>query len=123
MNNQNFENFIYTDTDSIYIYGNNIKGIKIDGKELGAFKCEHEFDKGLFLRTKTYLIHDKNTNENIVSCAGCTQNAKNKINFENFKVGLKIEKANLKATQVKGGVVLVPVDFEIKENKRKEKRK
>lgn len=119
--NQNFENFIYTDTDSIYIYGDNIKGIKIDGKELGAFKCEHEFDKGIFLRTKTYLIHDKNTNENIVSCAGCTQNAKNKINFDNFKVGLKIEKANLKATQVKGGVVLVPVDFEIKENKRKEK--
>lgn len=117
--NQNFDNFIYTDTDSMHIYGEKVKGIKIDSKELGAFKCEHEFDKGLFLRTKTYLIHDKNTNENVVSCAGCTQNAKNQINFDNFKIGLKIEKANLKATQVKGGCVLVPVDFEIKENKRK----
>lgn len=113
---QNFDRFIYCDTDSIYLYGyEEPKGINVHPTELGAFKFEHKFDKGKFLHTKCYIIKDVNEPDILRSVAGCSANAKQYINFDNFKLGLTLENANLKALQVKGGVVLAPTDFTIKE--------
>lgn len=111
----NFERFIYCDTDSLYLEGyDEPVDIRIHASELGAFKFEHKFDRGKFLHTKCYVIHDVNDNELHQSIAGCSANAKKLITLDNFEMGLTIEKANLKAMQVKGGVVLAPVDFTIK---------
>lgn len=113
---ENFDRFIYCDTDSIYLYGyDEPNNINIHPTELGAFKFEHKFDRGKFLHTKCYIIHDVNEDTMLQSVAGCSANAKQFITFDNFKKGMVIENANLKALQVKGGVVLAPVDFTIKE--------
>ena len=37
----------------------------------------------------------------------------NKVYLEDFRPGLKIKKANLKAKQIKGGIVLVPSEFKL----------
>lgn len=112
----NFERFVYCDTDSLYLTGYETPiGIDIHSSKLGAFKFEHKFDKGKFLHTKCYVIHDENTDELCHSIAGCSANAKKQITLDNFDMGLVVKHANLKALQVKGGVVLAPVDFTIKE--------
>ena len=112
----NWDRFIYCDTDSIYLYGyDEPTNILIDNHKLGHFKFEHKFDKGKFLHTKCYVVHDENTGELVQSIAGCSKNAKKLVTLDNFEMGLTLPKANLKAIQVKGGVVLAPVDFTIKE--------
>lgn len=112
----NWERFIYCDTDSLYLNGyEEPKDIDVHNSRLGAFKKEHTFDDGKFLHTKCYVIHDKETNELSHSIAGCSANAKAQINLDNFEMGLVVPKANLKALQVKGGVVLAPTDFTIQE--------
>lgn len=112
---QNFDRFIYCDTDSIYMYGyEEPTGLDIHPSKLGAFKFEHQFDRGKFLHTKCYIIHDVNEDQLSQSVAGCSSNAKKLINFDNFESGLVLKNANLKALQVKGGVVLAPTDFTIK---------
>ena len=49
--------FIYADTDSIHcdIPLEQVKGVKIDPKEFCCWKCESEWDKGWFVRAKTYI--------------------------------------------------------------------
>lgn len=108
----NFDRFIYCDTDSMYLQGyDEAVGIRIDNAELGAFKKEHTFERGRFLHTKCYVIQDNG--ELLHSIAGCSANAKKQITLDNFRTGLTIPKANLKALRVKGGVVLAPTDFTI----------
>lgn len=59
-----FENFIYCDTDSIFFKWNKTikelqKIIKIDKKELGAWKVEFEFIKGKILGPKRYVFENQ----------------------------------------------------------------
>ena len=77
--------FCYADTDSLHMdYGiENVKGCEIDDKELGAWKCESEWDKAIFVRQKTYLEHVISENfEKVnpyydIKCAGMPDNCKN----------------------------------------------
>ena len=56
---KNYKNFIYADTDSIHCNcnPNEIKGIKVDDKKFLCWKLESCWDKGLFVRQKTYIEH------------------------------------------------------------------
>lgn len=56
---KNYSNFIYADTDSIHCNcsPNEIKGIKVDDKNFLCWKLESCWDKGLFVRQKTYIEH------------------------------------------------------------------
>lgn len=56
---KNYEHFIYADTDSIHCNcgPNEIKGIKVDDKKFNCWKLESCWDKGLFIRQKTYIEH------------------------------------------------------------------
>lgn len=51
--------FIYADTDSIHcdIKPEEVKGIRIDQKEFCCWKLESSWDKGYFVRQKTYIEH------------------------------------------------------------------
>lgn len=52
--------FNYSDTDSMHIKGSveDIKYIKIDDSELGAWKVEHICDRVLYLGKKRYIMHE-----------------------------------------------------------------
>lgn len=82
---KNYSNFIYADTDSIHCNcnPNEIKGIKVDDKNFLCWKLESCWDKGLFVRQKTYIEHI--TAENLkpiekpfynVKCAGMPEPCK-----------------------------------------------
>ena len=55
----NYEHFIYADTDSIHCWGDpeDIHDIPIDANEFNNWKCESCWDMGLFVRQKTYVEH------------------------------------------------------------------
>jgi len=53
----NYENYIYSDTDSIHLTAP-AKGIKIHAQEYGAWKLEGVFTKGIYRRAKHYALYD-----------------------------------------------------------------
>lgn len=55
----NYKTFIYADTDSIHCIGKpeDVKMIKVHPTEFCCWKLESTWDKGLFVRQKTYIEH------------------------------------------------------------------
>lgn len=117
------ENFLYTDTDSIYCSLTKeqlIEALKkinyeLDGYELGKWDLEHEFDKFKSLGAKKYMLHDTNSNKLCVACAGVPKKAQSilaKQGFNEFYLGKAIE-GKLQSKQVKGGTLLTNIDFVI----------
>lgn len=81
---QNYDSFIYADTDSIHIAGSEVKGIEIHPTRFCCWKNETSWDKGIFVRQKTYIEHViKEDGELIeksyynVKCAGMNERCKN----------------------------------------------
>lgn len=109
-----FPRIIYCDTDSLHLTGTEIPEIikdKVDPKKLGYWDFEATFEKGKYLRQKTYInIID---GELKVTCSGMSDNVKEKVTWDNFKVGFE-EYGNLIGKQVAGGVVLRDSPFSIK---------
>ena len=136
-----YDRFLYCDTDSLHVVGLEIPDIDIHESELGAWKCEGVFYQAKYLRAKTYLESfyrqgGKNIDspENIreadeivmdVKCAGMPDNMKQLVNYDNFNLG-QVFSDSMKSSDdtnnygklvpktVKGGVVLVARDFQIK---------
>lgn len=107
----NYDRFIYADTDSLHLIGNEIpKNIKIDDKKLGYWACEGVAERAKFVRAKTYI---KEINKKLdITCCGMPKELHHKITFDNFSTGLKIN-GKLLQKRVRGGVVLVDTDFTI----------
>lgn len=110
--------YYYSDTDSIHT-GLSIDELKkfcdIDDVALGKWKHESHFTKARFVRQKTY-IEEINGNMEI-TCAGLPKRCYDQVDWENFKVGLRVE-GKLRYKHVKGGVNLVETDFTIKDDKK-----
>lgn len=118
-----YDRIIYCDTDSMHLAGTeipeNISDI-IDPKKLGFWKHESTFQKGRFVRQKTYVeMIDGKLN---VKCAGMPDRIKDKIKeyykrglwtIDDFKKGLK-SYGKLLPKHVDGGIVLVDTEFTIK---------
>ena len=117
------DRYLYSDTDSIKALGTDIPDdIYVDDYELGAWALEATFDKGVFLRAKTYATVTDGKAEYI--CAGMTNALKSVMRFEDFRVGFTTlgsdnpDYANednwkLVPMNVRGGCVLVPRPFTI----------
>lgn len=123
--------FIYADTDSIHcdLAPDEIKGIKVHPTDFCCWKLESSWDKGIFVRQKTYIEHV--THEDLeevekpyynVKCAGMPQTCKNifidemengKKTMKDFHVGLKLN-GKLLPKRIDGGVILVDTDFTMK---------
>ena len=81
---KNKRGFIYADTDSIHcdLEPNEIKGIKVHDSDFCCWKLESQWDKGLFVRQKTYFEHVVKENlkpvtpYNNIKCAGMPQRCK-----------------------------------------------
>lgn len=110
----NYENFIYCDTDSLHLLANkdgSEPDLPIHPTALGYYKKEHNVIKSIFLRSKTYIEQYENGDVE-VKCAGASPEVKKGMNFENFKVGNSYE-GKLMPKQVKGGCILVNTYFTI----------
>lgn len=83
----NKDNFIYSDTDSIYIKGDKAIGMEIDPNKLGAWKEEFKFTKMTIINKKQYIVQ-KEDGSIKVACAGMPTHVMNKIkSFDEFYVG------------------------------------
>jgi len=108
----NYERFIYADTDSLHLKGlEPPKGIKIDPVKLGYWDHEDTFTKGRFLRAKSYI--EEIDGKTHVTCAGLPAKCHVDVSFDNFRPGLKVG-GKLQTNRVKGGIVLKETDFTIK---------
>lgn len=118
------ENFLYTDTDSIYTRLNKDElvkslakiGMTLDKVELGKWDLEHEFDSFKTLGAKKYMLNDIKKGI-CVACAGVPKKAQNilaKQGYNEFYLGKKVE-GKLQSVLVKGGIDLLPIEFEIKD--------
>ena len=113
----NYDRFLYCDTDSIHIMGLEPPNtIKVDAKELGAWKREGEFNRAIFVKPKTYVeIEGEDIN---VKCCGMPQNIKDdfiskEISIDEFKTGFSSNK-KLVPKRVEGGILLKQTTFTIK---------
>lgn len=117
------DNFLYTDTDSIYCSLTKeqlIEALKkinyeLDGYELGKWDLEHEFNKFKSLGAKKYMLYDTKSEKICVACAGVPKKAQSilaKQGFNEFYLGKAID-GKLQSKQVKGGTLLTNIDFVI----------
>ena len=110
----NFNNFIYCDTDSLHMLKNKDgtePNLPIHPTALGYYKKEHDVVKSIFLRSKTYIEEYPNGDIE-VKCAGASPEVKKGMNFDNFKVGMSFE-GKLMPKQVVGGCILKNTYFTI----------
>ena len=117
--------YVYSDTDSIHcLLGDEdieelSKTLDIDDYILGYWKLESRFTKGKYIRQKCYIEEDEDEKLH-TTIAGLPKKLGKYVNFNNFKEGFEIladdktKEHKLGYKQVKGGVVLVDVDFTIK---------
>ena len=111
----NYDNFIYCDTDSLHLIANEDgtePNLPIHPTKLGYYKKEHNVIKSVFLRSKTYIEQYEN-GEIEVKCAGASPEVKKGMDFDNFKSG-SIFEGKLLPKQVRGGCVLSKTYFTIK---------
>ena len=111
----NYDRFIYCDTDSLHMIANDDgsePNLPIHQSHLGYYKKEHNVIKSMFLRSKTYIEQYENGDIEI-KCAGASPEVKKGMSFENFRIGGHYE-GKLMPKQVKGGCILCCSTFTIK---------
>lgn len=112
-----FDRFIYADTDSLHLIGKDIPEVikdEVHPTHLGFWKRESEFERARFLKAKTYIEEEQGKLN--VKCAGMPDKIKDKVTWDNFKVGFS-SYGKLVPVNVKGGVVLEDREFTIKDFK------
>ena len=119
----NYDNFIYSDTDSIHLKGTDAKDIRIDPVNFCCWKKESVWDEGLFVRQKTYIEHVCMEGDKLVKpyydikCAGMPKECKsyflNHYDITDFHVGLSVP-GKLRPKRMHGGILLVNTTYEMK---------
>lgn len=115
--------FVYCDTDSLHCLSEDFslpEGLDIDNERLGAWKFETRFTRGRYLRQKCYIsectydVNNPNAEYKLkVTVAGMPEICHEQVNFKNFKIGATYT-GKKQPELVKGGVILVDIDFTIK---------
>lgn len=120
---KNYERFCYADTDSIHLKGfEEAKGIIEHESQFCCWKQEGKFNTAWYEGQKMYIEnmieenHEPITPKMEIKCAGMSKNAKRKFIEEGYEISdfndkLELENANLKATRIKGGILLRNTSF------------
>lgn len=114
-----FDRFIYADTDSLHLIGNEKPPIDVDQYKLGAFKLESVFTKAKFLRSKLYMEYGREPDEPEgseewkITGAGMPPATKKEVDYSKFDYGATFG-GKLRPLHVPGGIVLVDTDFTIR---------
>jgi len=127
---KNIKQFVYCDTDSIQLIAPAV-GLDL-GKKLGQFNLEHGYYNGKepitqisiakYLGQKCYILGENKDGKilEIKKIAGAPSKVKEEINFKNFRYNFTSDASlypKFRLKNVKGGVVLVPTTFTIKEKR------
>ncbi len=87
--NANYENFLYCDTDSIHLIGNEVKGLTLHNKIYGCWANELTFDNAKYLGQKRYCERNIETKEWEIKCCGLSDNIMKQVDdlevFDNCK--------------------------------------
>lgn len=112
----NYDAWIYSDTDSVWLKGSVINGVILDNSKVGAWKIEKEFSVFKTIKQKTYLYKDLTTNDHILTACGCKLSKEVvDITFDEFKPGMSISNAKTIKCFIKGGSVKKDITFTVKE--------
>lgn len=114
------EFFIYGDTDSNIMFREAfwkyVDKSKMSRYKLGYWDIEQDIVKLKILRQKTYMFTTKK-GETICRCAGATEEIKEKLNYDNFNLGEKIDGAyQLKPRLIPGGTALIKTPFVLRQS-------
>lgn len=109
---ENYENFIYCDTDSLHMTADCSDKLDVHPTRLGAWKLEGKFRYAKFIRAKCYI--EVNRYHIKCTCAGMPDNVKKKVRFKNFKEGSVFD-GKLVQRIVPGGAILKETTFKIME--------
>lgn len=74
----------YYDTDSI-VTNTKLNEELLDKKEIGKYKLEYEFEKGIFISPKIYFIENKINNKNNIKFKGLKKDETKYYSYELFK--------------------------------------
>lgn len=108
------DRFVYCDTDSIYLIGSKIpNNIEVHATKLGAWGYEGHYKRFKCLKAKCYL-KELDDGKMVSSIAGLPLDARDKVNFENFEVGLTLKGVKRSKMLVKGGTIITNIDFSIR---------
>ena len=111
---KHYKDFVYADTDSLHLLGDNHDGLDVDDYKLGYWKVEGKFEKGKYIRPKTYIHADKYYKVQEIKCAGMPDNIKEQCSWSMFRDGQEFT-GKIMQKRVPGGVVLVDTTYKIKE--------
>lgn len=107
-----YDRFVYADTDSLHLQGTELPNtLEIDDTRLGAWAHEATFEKGKFIRQKTYI--ETINGEDHITCAGMPKRCYQHVTFDNFKTGSSYG-GKLLPKHVNGGIVLIEKEFTIR---------
>jgi len=109
-----YDNFLYADTDSLHLLGEDHSEIDVHETDLGKWKLEGVFPVARYLRAKTYIHADEDMNILEIKCAGMTKKIKDEVTWDGFNPGAKYE-GKLVHHHVKGGCYLEERPFRIKD--------
>lgn len=128
-----YDRFVYADTDSLHLLGDfEATNLEVDEFRLGAFKHESTFDRGRFVRQKTYIevqaisrmdydgyIYEEPLLD--IKCAGMPRQMKKTVEEKDFYYGAVFQVGEgskfapkLAPRTVPGGVILREMGFKIK---------
>lgn len=112
-----YDRFLYADTDSLHLLGLEVpENLEIDKEKMGAWKLEGKFDRARYVRQKCYI--EEFNGELKITCAGMPSRCYPGVTWENFNIGSEFE-GKLQPMHLPGGIVLYPVEFTIKDFKKK----
>lgn len=133
-----FDNFVYADTDSLHLLGDDHSELDVHPTHLGKWKNEGTYEWGKYIRAKSYIhAHSDGTTDYRVSkmdselielptevlntltideikCAGMTDEIKNNLKWEDFYPGKEFGRVKLLQRSCKGGCYLQPTSYRIK---------
>lgn len=120
---KNYDRFVYCDTDSCYLLGEELPDTKIHNSLYGYFKVEHIIEKAKFLGSKRYCYKTKNYSPKdpdkfVVTCCGAPPSVTCQMNFDNFipyneKENTGIFYGKIKANIVEGGKHLEETTYKL----------
>lgn len=106
----NHDRVIYADTDSMHLMGmDNPQGIRIDQSAFGAWKVEKTYTDAKHLREKAYIWVGED-GEMEIKCSGMPKNIKERISWDDFKLGWTNTDKSGHIKKGYGRVIPVPVN-------------
>lgn len=110
----NYDRFLYCDTDSLHLLGDDEPDLWLHPTELGAWKVEHDgqpFDEAVFLRAKQYC--ERFGDHDDVHIAGLPHEIAAKVRLEDM-LHPRTWDGKLVPKRVPGGTVLASTTFTLK---------